>query len=361
MLSNLAVPEDARLEALGRYELDLLGGDPEFSGLATLAASVCHTPMAFIDFVESDRVLVKASVGLNLRVWPRQDSFAASAVSMPDRMLIVQDARRDARFCKHPMVASEPHVRFVAAAPLLAPSGHAIGSIWVADLRVRALADREREGLRLLAEQVMRGLELRHTVHRLSGEICEHSRFEREMLRTKARPGTPVLQDSLTGLGNRRAFEKQLISEVQRADRLAYPLSVLTIDVDRTRSTNDEEWHVVGDEVVREVGRRLAAIVRTTDFVARVGKDEFALILPGTHKSGAMVLAERCRRAMEAVRPSVSISDAFAEHPHDTPHILQIAGRDGVSLLSARRLDRNRIVGRDHAGHETARAATLAH
>lgn len=364
MVADLAVDEDARREAIGRYEFDLSRDDPEFNALSQLAASFCHTPMAFISFVVGDRVLVKSAVGLKLRQSPLLNSFAAFSVSRPDQLLVVRDARRDERFINHPLVANEPYVRFVAAAPLCAPSGHAIGLISIADFMERGLSESEEQVLRALADQVMRLLELRHTVHRLSSEISERSRFERELLTTNAKLGVAALEDVVTGLSNRRAFEQRLVSEIQRANRLKYPLSLLTIDIDQFKRINDVWGHLVGDQVLREVANSLRTTIRTTDFVARVGGDEFSAILPGTDIGGATILGERCRRAVERLEGSrlgISISIGAAEHPGDTRDILDLVARSDLSLLNAKRLGRNRVVGHSPLTVQPSHSLSAAH
>jgi len=111
--------------------------------------------------------------------------------------------------------------------------------------------------------------------------------------------GTLALHDTLTGLGNRRAFEKRIVQEMNQARRYGTSLSLLLLDVDSFKSYNDSFGHPAGDELLR----RLAAIIRSqgreTDFFARYGGEEFIIILPLTDAGGAMVLAERLRAAVE--------------------------------------------------------------
>jgi diguanylate cyclase (GGDEF)-like protein len=247
---------------------------------------------------------------------------------------------------------------------LCAPSGHAIGLISIADLNERGLRESEAQALRALADQVMQLLELRHTVHRLSSEISERSHFERKLMNANARLGAAALEDVVTRLANRRAFEQRLVFEIQRANRLLYPLSLLTIDIDQFKCINDQWGHTVGDQVLREVAKALSATVRTTDFVARVGGDEFAVILPGSDIVGATVLAERCRRAverMDSVRPAISISVGVAAHPSDTRDVLELVAKSDLSLLTAKRLGRNRVMGNGLLPVQESRISPLAH
>ena len=106
--------------------------------------------------------------------------------------------------------------------------------------------------------------------------------------------------DALTGLANQRAFHDRMAEEVARSSRYGHPLSLVLLDLDRFKLVNDRNGHQVGDTVLREVARRLARLARAGDLAARVGGEEFALLLPDTDAEGAVALAERARREMEA-------------------------------------------------------------
>jgi len=107
-------------------------------------------------------------------------------------------------------------------------------------------------------------------------------------------------RDPLTGLPNRRAFEEELGREAARAARAGAPLAVVALDVDRFKAVNDTHGHAAGDAVLREVGVRIGAAVRAGDLAARIGGEEFALLLPGAGLTGAVELAERLRAAIAA-------------------------------------------------------------
>lgn len=114
-----------------------------------------------------------------------------------------------------------------------------------------------------------------------------------EQLSTEARV------DPLTQLRNRRAFDEQLAAETSRAVREQTPLAVVAFDIDHFKRVNDEHGHDVGDRVLQWVAETLALETRGADVSARVGGEEFVVLLPGTGVAGAQELAERVRRMVE--------------------------------------------------------------
>jgi diguanylate cyclase (GGDEF)-like protein len=103
--------------------------------------------------------------------------------------------------------------------------------------------------------------------------------------------------DPLTGLPNHGAFHQRLREEVARATRHGQPLSVAILDLDHFKRINDQHGHQVGDSVLRELGRRLRAILREGELVARIGGEEFGWIL-NADGAEAVAAAERARHAI---------------------------------------------------------------
>ena len=123
----------------------------------------------------------------------------------------------------------------------------------------------------------------------------ENATIARELRDDVANSG----RDSLTGLPNHRAFHEALERETSLARRHERELSVIVIDVDDMKRVNQQHGHQVGDEVLIEVGRRIAATLRSEDVLARVGGEEFACLLPSTGGQAAWRAAERARQALE--------------------------------------------------------------
>lgn len=106
--------------------------------------------------------------------------------------------------------------------------------------------------------------------------------------------------DPLTGLPNRRAFDAHFGPAIDRADRFDEPVALVVCDVDEFKAVNDRHGHQIGDAVLQALGATLQRGVRAVDLCARFGGEEFVIILPRTARLGAVELAERLRRAIEA-------------------------------------------------------------
>jgi diguanylate cyclase (GGDEF)-like protein len=159
-------------------------------------------------------------------------------------------------------------------------------------------------------------------------------------------------RDALTGLANRRAFELALAREVDRVARSGEPALLLMLDIDHFKRVNDNWGHAAGDQVLKAVATALLDSVRPMDLVARVGGEEFAIILPSCATSFGETVAERVRRRIErmpvAIGPSeqitvtVSIGGAFApQWVRSTPALWQ--ERADQQLYRAKAQGRNLV------------------
>ena len=119
-------------------------------------------------------------------------------------------------------------------------------------------------------------------------------------------------KDPLTGLANRRSFEVALARELDRVARSGDPALLLTLDIDHFKRVNDAHGHGAGDLVIKSVSQALLDSVRPMDMVARVGGEEFSIILPNCPNPFGETVAERIRRRVQstlvAIAPAQSIS-----------------------------------------------------
>jgi two-component system cell cycle response regulator len=135
--------------------------------------------------------------------------------------------------------------------------------------------------------------------------------------------------DPLTQLLNRRALTERITAEMERALRYDSTMALLMIDLDHFKRVNDTYGHLVGDDVLRDVGQLLSDTIRTSDIVARYGGEEFLVLLPETDDGGAESFAERIR---DAIALHLFASDSVAEP-------LRLTASVGVAVYPAARIE----------------------
>ncbi len=154
--------------------------------------------------------------------------------------------------------------------------------------------------------------------------------------------------DGLTGIFNRRYFEMRMAEEVERADRYRAGWSVVMLDIDHFKKLNDEFGHILGDEVLRQISIVISNQLRRPDIVCRFGGEEFAVLLPETTGEGAMVAAEKLRRAIEeyhftGVPRRVTLSAGVAEYPKNGKTRDDLVKAADAALYVAKQGGRNRV------------------
>ena len=154
--------------------------------------------------------------------------------------------------------------------------------------------------------------------------------------------------DHLTGLANRRRFERQLEREVGRVLRFERPFTLLMIDIDNFKNLNDTFGHDAGDDAIRRISRVLREGTRGIDLAARIGGEEFAVLLVETSQAAGMEVAERLRVAIrDLLTPSearITASFGVAECPTDAQTASGILKAADVALYEAKRNGRDRVV-----------------
>ena len=178
MEAPLPANETDRLAAL--YGLDVLDTEPEkdFDDIVALASHVCGVPMSLVSLLDTDRQWFKARVGTDLTETTRDLSFCAHAILGRD-LLVVPDARQDARFADNPLVTEPGGIRFYAGAPLVTSDGFGLGALCVIDSEPRRLDVEQLQALRALARQVTSQLELRRYAVTLANTTARLQELER--------------------------------------------------------------------------------------------------------------------------------------------------------------------------------------
>jgi diguanylate cyclase (GGDEF)-like protein len=174
--------------------------------------------------------------------------------------------------------------------------------------------------------------------------VTDRKRVELELAKLAA-------TDSLTGLPNRRFFFEVGNREVERVRRFDVPLSVVMIDIDNFKQINDAYGHAAGDEALRQVTASLSPCLRAVDVFARLGGEEFALLLPDTNEAGAEIISEKLRKALASASVQAG-PDTFSLTASFGAAVVQSSDRDIVAsleradaaLYSAKHSGRDRVV-----------------
>jgi len=205
------------------------------------------------------------------------------------------------------------------------------------------------------------------TIGRIQTLITESTQLRTELKRTREQVGsleqvvarqsevivdmrTKATRDPLTGVNNRGAFEDALTEFVRRTRTMGMPLSLICMDVDHFKQINDTWGHPVGDRVLKRLAEKIRLQVRSDDVVARIGGEEFAVLLPGAHTEMVSGIAERIRSEVEDLSFS-SLSGGFSV-TMSVGYGALVGNEDGqafysrvdTALYQAKRAGRNRVV-----------------
>jgi diguanylate cyclase (GGDEF)-like protein len=182
-------------------------------------------------------------------------------------------------------------------------------------------------------------------------DMTEQIKREEALKKANLQLGLLATTDSLTGLFNGRVFESRAIIEFSKAKRSRRPLSVLVMDIDNFKQRNDTYGHAAGDAALQAVGRILNGCVRIGDIAARLGGEEFGLLLPDTDSSGAIELAFRVQTALgqQAQGPApLTVSAGASSVTEEIDSWEQLLHRADDAMYEAKRSGKNRAVHHDN-------------
>ena len=306
-----------------------------YDDITDLAALICETSVALVSLIDDGQQRFKSKHGIDDDRASRAIHFCEQTMARPNELFVVPDARHDERFADRPMAIDGTEICFYAGAALVNPNGDTLGTLCVIDQVPHKLTEEQQSALWALSRQVVAQVELRNAVDELEDNTTQLrnyqsqlEEYQRRLELTNARLRTLSVTDDLTGLNNRFAFEEELRNEVDRAKQSESPLSLLFLDADHFKFYNDEFGHPAGDDALKTIAEYLKENMRASDFAARIGGDEFVIILPGTPRESACMLAERCRRSLE--------SAAWPERP--------ITVSIGISSLDGRNVDTDTLI-----------------
>ena len=173
-----------------------------------------------------------------------------------------------------------------------------------------------------------------------------------ELMKANEKLRTLALEDGLTGLYNHRHLHEILAQELERSKRYSHYLSLLFFDIDHFKRVNDTYGHLIGDQVLKGIANQMRKVTRVSDFLARFGGEEFAIILPETNAAGLRVFGERVRRGIEnmdidpggrSLRVTVSVGGTTFEPELVVDHhalLLEVADK---AVYNSKNLGRNRF------------------
>lgn len=213
---------------------------------------------------------------------------------------------------------------------------------------------KSREQIKTIVEALLRSTgEMRETNKALEDRLTlsknEISNLQQSLEAIRAES----LTDPLTGLGNRKYFDRMIGMAVQSALASGEPLSLLLLDIDHFKSFNDSYGHLTGDQVLRLVGLSLKQTIKGQDITARYGGEEFAVVLPNTALRQALTVADHIRRAAMAKelkkkstgeilgRVTISVGVSMLKQGDDTDALIE---RADACLYAAKRNGRNRVI-----------------
>ncbi len=271
MTALSAASEQARLDALARYDILDTPDESVFDRITSLVCRIFAVPMATVTFLDAHRQWFKSRQGVADCEGDRGPAFCNLTIRQSDP-LIVTDTHRDGRFADNPLVLGPPFLRFYAGIPLRSAEGQNIGTLCAMGPEPRAISAEEIAILSDLASVVMETLELR-------------------LLATT---------DGLTGALSRRAFRDEGARLLALARRHRHEVSCIALDLDHFKSVNDDHGHAAGDAVLFGAVAACRRLLRQTDLIGRVGGEEFAVLLPYADRAAALGVAEKLRAGIAA-------------------------------------------------------------
>jgi diguanylate cyclase (GGDEF)-like protein len=325
------------LESLNLLETAI---EERFERVTRLASRLIGVPIAAITMIDGGRQWFKSIQGLAETETSREVSFCGHTI-LGDDPFVVEDATKDERFADNPLVTGDPSIRFYAGCPVHAPDGQKIGALCVIDREPRTLTPSQMEDLKDLAAMVdveIKSKQLAVAQMRMNEELAAAKRA--------------VLVDPLTRLWNRVGGEEFLARQHQVAVENREKFCIAMLDIDFFKKINDTYGHSVGDEVLREVAKRILRSIRNEDFACRMGGEEFLLVIADPVTTDALKVAQKVREAVRgepveseghSIRVTLSMGLAYFD-PATLVSPAEVIRLADAGLYRAKETGRDRII-----------------
>ena len=291
MLPPIPQNEVRRLEVISRLHLANTPNQREFDDVTNLARNITNSPISLVTVVDKDSQWFLSHQGLDVHETSRSISFCAHAI-IGSELLEIKDAMCDWRFKDNPLVVGNPNIRHYAGVPLILDSGEAVGTLCVFDIVTKELTSTQKTALRTLARSVVNEIELLRKIAKLNQTLERNVSLESQI-------SAPPALDPLTHLPNRSTLVDRLNQQLLLTKRHPKKVAVLLINLDHFSVINNTLGSTAGDEAIAQVASQLKNHLRASDTLARLGFDEFAVVLPDIHSAeDAMLVSKKMHKAL---------------------------------------------------------------
>lgn len=336
-------PEDELERLAALQDQNLLGtpAEADFDRLTRLARRHFGVATVLFSVVDEDRQWFKSRQGLDVAETGRDISFCGHTI-LGEGPLVVENARTDPRFADNPLVTGGPQIGFYAGAPVFSRDRYPLGTLCLIDPEPRDFGAAERADLEDFARLVELALEARSL-----------SATELRLIMDLDIARRDALICPMTQVWNRRGFAQMAERELAAAKRAGKGLGVAMVDIDRFKRVNDTWGHGVGDEVIVKLAEILRDVLRREDVLARMGGEEFAILLPQANLFDLAEIGEKligAIRARGAVRAmggegfTASIGLAMVEAGAAAYGVDRMLERADAALYAAKEAGRDRFM-----------------
>ncbi|SFK36392.1 sensor domain-containing diguanylate cyclase [Methylophaga sulfidovorans] len=261
---DLPQNEQERLSTLKSLTILDSAPDERFDRLTRIATKLFDVPVALVSLVDKNRQWFKSCQGLDITETPRDISFCGHAI-LGEGAFVVEDAHNDERFIDNPLLIGQKHIRFYAGYPIRYLDGSKLGTLCIKDVKPRQFREDDRQLLKDLAT------------------IVEHEIQAVEL----------ATMDELTGILNRRGFNMSAEKSLNICKRGALPVALVFLDLNEFKPINDKFGHAEGDKALQQFASILDDVGRDSDIVARMGGDEFVILLVDADKNAVDEVMKR--------------------------------------------------------------------